>query len=338
MKVKNDFLKFGTFTIKNGSQVRFWEDIWLENRPLRQQYPQLYNIVSKKQDTVGQVLSTPQPNLSWRRDLIGNNLAAWNNLATRLAALNLSQEDDEFKWDLDPSGVFSVKTHYRALINRNVPYDNKKLWKLKTPLKIKIFLWYLRRGVVLTKDNLARRNWQGSQKCCFCHENETIQHLFFDCRLSKMVWSMVHAAWGIRRPSSVANLFGGWLNGIPKQFKNLILVGAAALCWSVWLCRNAAVFENKNSSFLQVLYRTTHWLRTWATLQQPTSQEAFVVASRFLEQVAKDIFSQAHGWRSSHRIDNHWRLVLCRTHFRLYAFEAETGIVFKTLYLLDVTS
>jgi len=338
MKVKNDFLKFGTFTIKNGSQVKFWEDIWLENRPLRQQYPQLYNIVRKKQDMVGQVLSTPQPNLSWRRDLIGNNLAAWNNLATRLAALNLSQEDDEFKWDLDPSGVFSVKTRYRALINRNVPYDNKKLWKLKTPLKIKIFLWYLRRGVILTKDNLARRNWQGSQKCCFCHENETIQHLFFDCRLSKMVWSMVHAAWGIRRPSSVANLFGGWLNGIPKQFKNLILVGAAALCWSVWLCRNAAVFENKHSSFLQVLYRTTHWLRTWATLQQPTSQEALVAASRFLEQVAKDIFSQAHGWRSSHRIDNHWRLVLCRTHFRLYAFEAEAGIVFKTLYLLDVTS
>ena len=153
--------------------------------------------------------------------------------------------------------------------------------------------------------HLARRNWQGSQKCYFGHENETIQHLFFDCRLSKMVWSMVHAAWGIRRPSSVANLFGGWLNGIPKQFKNLILVGAAALCWSVWLCRNAAVFENKHSSFLQVLYRTTHWLRTWATLQQPTSQEALVVASRFLEQVAKDIFSQAHGWRSSHRIDNH---------------------------------
>jgi len=60
---------------------------------------------------------------------------------------------------------------------------------------------------------------------------------------------MLHAAWGIRRPSSIANLFGWWLNGIPKQFKNLIRVGAAALCWSVWFCRNAAVFENKNSSF-----------------------------------------------------------------------------------------
>ena len=48
MKVKWDFLRFGTFMIQNGSQVRFWEDIWLGNTPLREQYPQLYNIARGK--------------------------------------------------------------------------------------------------------------------------------------------------------------------------------------------------------------------------------------------------------------------------------------------------
>ena len=48
MKVKRDFLRFGTFIIKDGSQVRFWEDIWLGNRSLRDQFPQLYNIFRKK--------------------------------------------------------------------------------------------------------------------------------------------------------------------------------------------------------------------------------------------------------------------------------------------------
>ena len=47
MKVKHDFLKFGTFIIIDGSQVRFWEDIWLGNRSPHEQYPQLYNIVKK---------------------------------------------------------------------------------------------------------------------------------------------------------------------------------------------------------------------------------------------------------------------------------------------------
>jgi hypothetical protein len=30
MKVKQDFLRFGAFKIKNGSNVRFWEDTWFE--------------------------------------------------------------------------------------------------------------------------------------------------------------------------------------------------------------------------------------------------------------------------------------------------------------------
>jgi len=38
---------------------------------------------------------------------------------------------------------------------------------MKVPLKIKIFLWFLEKGVILTKDNLARRNWNGSKACCF---------------------------------------------------------------------------------------------------------------------------------------------------------------------------
>jgi hypothetical protein len=33
---------------------------------------------------------------------------------------------------------------------------NKQLWRLKEMLKIKIFMWYMRREVVLTKDNLTR--------------------------------------------------------------------------------------------------------------------------------------------------------------------------------------
>jgi hypothetical protein len=36
MKVKSDFLRFGTFLIKNGAQIRFWENQWLGTSPLRE--------------------------------------------------------------------------------------------------------------------------------------------------------------------------------------------------------------------------------------------------------------------------------------------------------------
>jgi len=120
-----------------------------------------------------------------------------------------------------------------------------------------------------------------------------------------MVWASVDAAWGISKPHNMPGMFGSWLNGIPREFKPLVLLGAAALCWFVWRCKNTVVFDNKRSFFLQVIYLTTHWLRTWAILQRHTLQDKLVAASHFLEQVAKDIFARAHGWRSSLRIDSH---------------------------------
>jgi hypothetical protein len=44
---------------------------------------------------------------------------------------------------------------YKAMMNVG-HVNNKTLWNLKMPLKIKIFMWYLIKGVVLTKD-LAKR-------------------------------------------------------------------------------------------------------------------------------------------------------------------------------------
>ena len=88
----------------------------------------------------------------------------------------------------------------------------------------------------------------------------------------------------------MSSMFESWLNGIPKEYKPLVLLGAAVLCWSVWLCRNAVVFDNKKYSFLHVIYPITHWLRSWAILQKHTLQDKLVAASHFLEQVAKYFF------------------------------------------------
>jgi hypothetical protein len=39
-------------------------------------------------------------------------------------------------------------------------------------------MWFLNNKVVLTKANLAKRNSNGCQKCCFCDSLESIEHLF----------------------------------------------------------------------------------------------------------------------------------------------------------------
>lgn len=58
-------------------------------------------------------------------------------------------------------------------------------------------MWYLYKGVVLIKDNLARRNWDGNKQCCFCMAHENIEHLFFSCHMARFLWNIVHITFGI---------------------------------------------------------------------------------------------------------------------------------------------
>ncbi len=56
----------------------------------------------------------------------------------------------------------------------------------------------------------------------------------------------------------------------PKDMRNLLLMGAITLCWSIWLSKNEIIFDNKMVfSPLQVITLVTRWLRTWAILHKP---------------------------------------------------------------------
>jgi hypothetical protein len=96
--------------------------------------------------------------------------------------------------------------------------------------EIKVFLWYLYKEVILIKDNLAWWQWQGDKKCYFCSSQESIQHLFFDCHFAKFMWQVIHVSFNLLPPTSVHNMFTGWLGGINRKLKAKIIVGASAMC------------------------------------------------------------------------------------------------------------
>lgn len=120
-------------------------------------YPSLYNIVRKRTVSVAVVMSYVPLNVSFRRVLVSRNLANWHNLVSSIVHIQLNDEYDSFRWNIHQIGQISVRSIYLALINNDHIVGNKVLWKLKMPLKIKIFMRYLFKGLVLTKDNLARR-------------------------------------------------------------------------------------------------------------------------------------------------------------------------------------
>jgi hypothetical protein len=88
---------------------------------------------------------------------VRNKLLDWHDLFSRIASINLHDGRDSFCWDLHSNGMFSVQLMYAYLIN-NGPKVSQDIWRLRILLKVKISTWFLRRGVILTWDNLAKRN------------------------------------------------------------------------------------------------------------------------------------------------------------------------------------
>jgi len=53
-------------------------------------------------------------------------------------------------------------------------------------------------------------------------------------------------------------MFGGWSKLGQQKHNLLVLTGAAALCWVIWLTTNDLVFNKcQPKTFLQVLFRAT---------------------------------------------------------------------------------
>lgn len=112
------------------------------------------------------------------------------------------------------------------------------------------FAWKVIRGRLPTKDQLARRtmaNQNLNMLCELCNdEMETVQHLFFRCKIAYRVWSEIYKWWGF---SSVLNGDGVW---------KMCWFG---VIWFIWLMRNKLIFEKKKMELSQVVHLIK--MRTW---------------------------------------------------------------------------
>jgi hypothetical protein len=181
-------------------------------------------------------------------------------------------------------------------------YLKKYIWKIKVPLKIRIFMWFLHKEVILTKDHLCKQGWHVSSNCCFCDQDETIQHLFFSYPFVKIIWRIIHMTFDIPPPSNIKNLFGNWLNGATKKDKDHIGVGVCALLWEIWNVQNDFIFNKRSyPSFWQVIPLVTHWIHMWSYLQPEEQRQDMYIGCNRLGTVARDFYGRCC-WHTERRI------------------------------------
>jgi hypothetical protein len=95
------------------------------------QFPVLYNIVRKKNQTMASSLNNTPLNISYGRVLVGDKLREWNRLVSMVIHVNLEEAQDLFVWKANQSSIFSVKSMYMSLMQENSIPDNYTAWKLR---------------------------------------------------------------------------------------------------------------------------------------------------------------------------------------------------------------
>lgn len=74
----------------------------------------------------------------------------------------------------------------------------------------------LKNSSILFKDNMLKCGWNGNEQCHFCSAKETLDHLFFQFVLAKLILQIVLCAYGLNRsPDRTVDLFGRWLSSFP---------------------------------------------------------------------------------------------------------------------------
>jgi hypothetical protein len=105
-------------------------------------------------------------------------------------------EEDKRIWNFTPHGEYIVSSAYRYIMENLV--DNTylhvkgnwtKLWHLKVPQKVKVFLWRVAHGCLPTRYRLQTCGVKCSDHCVMCDRSyEDDWHVFFGCKKLEALW------------------------------------------------------------------------------------------------------------------------------------------------------
>ncbi|KAM7531912.1 hypothetical protein LguiB_035322 [Lonicera macranthoides] len=164
-------------------------------------------------------------------------------------------------------------------INRLLPptvIDWHGMWELNIPPKMKKFMWRAIDDCLPTRVNLVARGVNVVSTCALCGQYpETATHVLLKCPVIQRVWRGV----SVGVPVIFVNSIPQWWNDIVRRFTFQNIAVAAAVLWSLWESRNAAVFGPRSYSAAFTINKANLALGEWLSVAQCPSAAAPVSAN-----------------------------------------------------------
>ncbi|KAK7257213.1 hypothetical protein RIF29_31017 [Crotalaria pallida] len=181
-----------SWLIGDGSKVRFWKDTFIPNLgPL-----ELYATCEIPADLYNATAASFSLNGSWNWDFIRPFLDPPTCYSIAAVPAPLTNGDpDKPVWSCNSDGTFSISSAYSLLDGPSLddfmdPLIPKLIWNWNGPERMKLFLWKVLHGRLLTNDERCRRGMIDDPLCPRCKAApETLTHVLRDCEIVNDFWS-----------------------------------------------------------------------------------------------------------------------------------------------------
>lgn len=244
------FKKGHLWRVGQGTSIHIWDDDWIPNGSLRKVItPKGQNIITRVSELIDPITNT------WDEELLRQTF--WPVDVTRILSIPLSSHDmeDFVAWNLTKSGTFSVRSAYYAewesqfghKVNRGHDGPMKdhpmwsKIWSLRVPSKVKIYLWRIMQETLPCRAVLANRHVKVSGQCPLCTEGvEDLKHLLFQCPHAVLVWRelglehLMDSACAIDRAGQAVLEHLLCVEHKVTNTSHAILELVAVACWYIW--------------------------------------------------------------------------------------------------------
>ena len=261
-------------SIGDGESTKVWKDSWIDNgsntRPFEPSTLQDQDLL------VADLLS--RETREWNVAKINRTLP---ELAERILQIRPSRlgTHDTYIWNLKSSGEYTTKTWYMALTQNIAEVSSpattnsidwrKLVWSNRTASKIKLFLWKSLHEALPTGFNLQKRRMRENTACGRCGAIETTDHLLFQCRFARDLWSL--GPWETPFDSSSCDSLSANLLA-SLHWRNLPSIGISInifpwICWIIWVERNRLLLEKRISTPEEALIKAIKAAREWEAAQ-----------------------------------------------------------------------
>lgn len=253
-----------------GQKILFWKDFLCGSRPLREEFPRLYDLSLLKFSSLRTFYhhwssGVNNQSIIWRRSLRAWEESEQHSLAFYLDLLGLNSNEDKLVW-VHNNNLFTSKECYLSMVaNLNQSAFWKTLWKIRVPPKVLIFLWKIEHKILPINLLLSSRlHLPASCKWCG-YQEESLDHLFLRCELASWCWSYLVKSCGCNYPldynapfslSSIMSCKNSYFDS--RAWRILISV----VLWTIWLGRNECTFRGvkcKEDCYRLIKVRAFKW-------------------------------------------------------------------------------